>query len=128
MARIRRQCPAKDCSAAAPRQMAMNPEVLAKAGATGDWLSRAQRCTYCGAVYSLEAGGQKVIRGHFNSSPIKDGRAPKVPKGPRGSPGIAGGATGGFRAPGGPAQGQHRPSTPSRAAPRGDALRCISPA
>jgi hypothetical protein len=50
-----------------PRQADMNPKVLASAGATGPWLSRAQRCTYCGTVYSLEPGGQKVVRGYFDS-------------------------------------------------------------
>lgn len=65
--RVRSQCPARDCSAASPRQVAMKPELLARAGATGDWLSRAQRCTYCGTVYSLELGGQKVIRGYYDS-------------------------------------------------------------
>jgi hypothetical protein len=64
--RTRSQCPAPDCSAANPRQINMDEEILTKAGLTGAWIHRAHRCTYCDVVYSLE-GGRKVIHGWYGN-------------------------------------------------------------
>ena len=66
MRRARSECPARDCGAGEPRQVDVNPTLLEREGVSGDWISRAKRCIYCGTVYSIEPSG-KVIRGWYDS-------------------------------------------------------------
>jgi hypothetical protein len=65
--KVRSECPARDhCGHPHPKQMDLNPALLEREGVSGDWVSRAKRCTYCGTVYSVEPGG-KIIRGYYDS-------------------------------------------------------------
>lgn len=55
-------CPHPDCRAADPRQTAAAAE-LASVDVAAEWVVHAQRCTYCGSVYSREADGSRRVRG-----------------------------------------------------------------
>lgn len=70
------ECPAVDCLAAKPTQEPQNPEALRSAGAMGNWLEDAQRCSYCDMVWTWEDNGRKVVRGYIEH----DGTWANLPK------------------------------------------------
>lgn len=59
-------CPAEDCRAAAPPQRDLAPSERDGIG-NPPWVGMAQRCTYCGCVYTREVGGHSYIRGWYDS-------------------------------------------------------------
>ncbi len=68
------QCPSPSCSAANPRQRAVDAGRLSAADVTGDWISSAMQCDYCDDIYSVELGGGKIPRGHFEGGLILPGK------------------------------------------------------
>jgi hypothetical protein len=59
-------CPAPDCEAAQPNQVAMSAVELTAIGVEEDWcLGGAFRCTTCGCIYT-DAGPERVIHGRMD--------------------------------------------------------------
>ena len=52
----------------------MSVEELRRYGVTGDWMTVATRCSYCGCVYT-GSGASKAIRGWLNG--VDSGWFPK---------------------------------------------------
>jgi hypothetical protein len=59
-------CPATDCRAASPQQRSLTPGERATMG-NPEWSGQAQRCTYCGCVYSQDKYGRPTIEGWYDS-------------------------------------------------------------
>lgn len=74
MAKIYSQCPSNNCTAANPRQYSAEPEKLAAAGVTGDWITSAMRCGYCDEYYSIGTRGEKRSRGYFEGGLMIPGK------------------------------------------------------
>jgi hypothetical protein len=70
-------CPAVQCIATSPVQIRVPITDMENAGAKGDWLNNAKRCTACGCVYSLE-GLTKVVRGNLSLTLGRKGWEPSV--------------------------------------------------
>ena len=71
------RCPT-GCSGS-ERSDKIDPEKLIEAGVTGDWLSDAMMCGYCGCVYSNDQDHEGHIykrtqRGYFTAELIEPGR------------------------------------------------------
>ncbi len=64
MARAANPCPAR-CSGGTGRQHRVEASTLEAAGLSGDWIKSARRCGYCDEIYSIEADGRALRRGHF---------------------------------------------------------------
>lgn len=74
------QCPAQDCRATNPQQLDVPQSVLVIYGVTHDWASRAQRCTHCQCVYSIEVDGSRMVRGYLDSAIMGPGWQPLGPR------------------------------------------------
>ena len=77
MSKYRVRCPTR-CSGS-DRSNKIDPEKLIAAGVTGDWLSDAMMCGYCGCVYSNDRDHDGRIykqtqRGDFTAELIEPGR------------------------------------------------------
>jgi hypothetical protein len=57
-------CPSLRCRAANPMQALLTPTMIDAIGEAE--FGRAIRCSACGCVYTVEAGGLKKVHGHFN--------------------------------------------------------------
>jgi NADH pyrophosphatase NudC (nudix superfamily) len=75
MAKPASACPASDCKAASPPQEEASAQ-LSAAGATGDWIRNARRCSYCGSVYVSDAGGTQIIKGYLDNDVLGRGWKP----------------------------------------------------
>jgi hypothetical protein len=74
--RVKRPCPSEDCRAGNPAQM--DPaKMLAAAGVTAEWVKSAQRCCYCGCVYTPRADGGAVIMGWIGNYIQGEGWTPR---------------------------------------------------
>jgi len=60
-------CPAPDCRAASPHQHSATDRLKAL-GVTGDWVSGAERCMYCGCVYVRTEMDSKIIKGWLDAA------------------------------------------------------------
>lgn len=69
MAKLPNHCPAQ-CSGAHREPVDVSARLLAEAGIADEWTKRARRCTYCGAIHSIESDGRKHLRGHFGGNEL----------------------------------------------------------
>jgi hypothetical protein len=68
MRKIRSECPARHCGAAAPVQHRQDPDVLIALGFSEPWIEDAQRCAYCGTIWSFATDGSKTEQGYFDAA------------------------------------------------------------
>jgi len=67
------KCPAQDCRATG-RVTVLSPNQADKVGE--EWASRAERCTYCGVVFSRGQTGEAIVRGYYDDPMGSEGWSP----------------------------------------------------